>query len=285
MDFAYTKQWNFLMEGVAEERIFNAYFFYGPPQTEKIAINFIKAVNLPQNRLGGLEYKIIDRERLEQIVNSNILIVGPLKEDSKGIKKKGNEITIGQIREIQNFAYLTAFAGGYKAIIIKEAHLLNEEAQNALLKILEEPKGKVIFILIGESPDRLLPTVLSRCAKIFFPFEESLFDEEMEKKAIEDLSRLMRVGLTQRFSYAKDILKDAEKSENYENLKKIFSCWMGALRGKMIDNIGYKNAQNCQKDNLKRIINAINKLQEAIFLLEKTNINPKLNLETFLLEL
>ncbi|HNY97636.1 MAG TPA: hypothetical protein PKM84_00740 [Candidatus Pacearchaeota archaeon] len=285
MGFAYEKQWKFLMEGVAEERIFNAYFFYGPLQTEKIAINFIKAVNLPQNRIGSLEYKIIDRERLEQIASSNILIVSALKEDNKGIKKKGNEITIGQIREIQNFASLTAFAGGYKAVIIREAHLLNEEAQNALLKILEEPKGKVIFILVGESPERLLPTVLSRCAKIFFPFEESLFDEEMERKAIEDLNRLMRAGLAQRFGYAKDILRDAEKSENYENLKKIFFCWMGALRGKMMDIIGYKNASKCQKDNLQRIINAINKLQEAIFLLEKTNINPKLNLEIFLLEL
>jgi len=128
MGFAYEKQWKFLMEGVAEERIFNAYFFYGPLQTEKIAINFIKAVNLPQNRIGSLEYKIIDRERLEQIASSNILIVSALKEDNKGIKKKGNEITIGQIREIQNFACLTAFAGGYKAVIIREAHLLNEEA-------------------------------------------------------------------------------------------------------------------------------------------------------------
>ncbi len=291
MEFPYQKQWRFLMECAAQGKIFNAYLFYGPEKIDKVAINFLKAINAPIKEIDGLaSYKFIDQGNLDPRLSANLMVIEPLKEDNKGNEKKGNEILINQIREAQNFASRSAFNNGYKAVIIKQAHLLNEEAQNSFLKILEEPKGKVVFILLSDRPERLLPTVISRCAKLFFPFEDAFWDEPEEREAIKDLAMLVKAGLPQRFEYAKLLLKDLEKADGYGKMQKIFYSWAGFLRAVLLKKIGLNGAAaqaNGQNSDytLAKIVDVTQKLQEAIFLLEKTNVNPKLNLETFLLNL
>ncbi|MEW6358277.1 MAG: DNA polymerase III subunit delta' [Planctomycetota bacterium] len=61
-----------------------------------------------------------------------------------------------------------AFEGGYKVFILEEAHMMNEEAANCLLKTLEEPPERSLLILITSAPNRLLPTILSRCQMVRF---------------------------------------------------------------------------------------------------------------------
>jgi DNA polymerase-3 subunit delta' len=79
------------------------------------------------------------------------------------------EISIDQIREMQRSASLPPFEGKHKVFIIDGAEHLSTEAANCLLKTLEEPIGKVIFILLTTN-DRLLPaTVVSRCQRLELP--------------------------------------------------------------------------------------------------------------------
>lgn len=78
------------------------------------------------------------------------------------------EIAVEDTREfIRNLSY-SSFLNGHKVGIIHEAGALSEEAANALLKTLEEPKRKVTVILVADSPDRLLPTIVSRCQTLVF---------------------------------------------------------------------------------------------------------------------
>jgi len=79
----------------------------------------------------------------------------------------GNQIKIDQIRDIQEFVALKPI-GNYKVVIIDDAGKMNLQAQNALLKILEEPPKGVVFILIASSKGELLPTILSRCQLLEF---------------------------------------------------------------------------------------------------------------------
>lgn len=58
--------------------------------------------------------------------------------------------------------------GRYRVFVLDEAHMLTTPAQNALLKILEEPPESVIFILASTEPDKLLPTLSSRCLRLYF---------------------------------------------------------------------------------------------------------------------
>jgi DNA polymerase-3 subunit delta' len=83
---------------------------------------------------------------------------------------KKSQISISQIRELSSFLELSSHqAGGHRVVLIHPAEALNAASANALLKILEEPSPGVIFLLVSHQPQRLLPTILSRCHKIDMP--------------------------------------------------------------------------------------------------------------------
>lgn len=79
-----------------------------------------------------------------------------------GVPDGKTQILVEQIREIRKEAFLSANDLDFKVFVITEAHRMNEAAQNALLKLLEEPPKGVYFFLLCQSGSRLLPTVLSR---------------------------------------------------------------------------------------------------------------------------
>ncbi len=79
-----------------------------------------------------------------------------------------NNVKISSIREIRKFLSLEYHDINYRVVVIDDAHLMNAEAQNALLKSLEEPPEGVIFILLTPFVEKLLPTIRSRCWGIQF---------------------------------------------------------------------------------------------------------------------
>src|SRR5204863_7715310 len=86
---------------------------------------------------------------------------------------KGN-IVIEQVRDAVDRAAYRPFEGKSRVVVIDEADALMAQAQNALLKTLEEPPSASVFILVTAHPDVLLPTVLSRCPRLRFgPLEPS----------------------------------------------------------------------------------------------------------------
>ena len=83
------------------------------------------------------------------------------EEDSKNIK-------IGQIRRLSEFVIRSSHSGGAKLAIVRDAHLLNANAANALLKTLEEPNKNTYLFLISDYPGRLVATIRSRCQIVKF---------------------------------------------------------------------------------------------------------------------
>ncbi|NOG96570.1 MAG: hypothetical protein HND52_01225 [Ignavibacteriae bacterium] len=103
-----------------------------------------------------------------------------LKSDNpyhKIIIEKANIIKISSIREIQKFISINYDDIKYRVIIIDNAHLMNHEAQNALLKNLEEPPHGVLFILLTSAISKLLPTIISRCWQVNF---QPLLNDEVK---------------------------------------------------------------------------------------------------------
>lgn len=80
--------------------------------------------------------------------------------------KKQGIISVKEIENIIDNLNLKSFEGGYKVQIIWMVETMRVEAANKLLKILEEPPAKTLFILIAEDDKKILPTILSRCQKI-----------------------------------------------------------------------------------------------------------------------
>lgn len=72
-------------------------------------------------------------------------------------------IVVDDVRDIRNFISLTPAEDGYRVVMIDGAEDMNKNAANALLKMLEEPPQRTIFLLISHAPGRLLPTIRSRC--------------------------------------------------------------------------------------------------------------------------
>jgi DNA polymerase-3 subunit delta' len=97
--------------------------------------------------------------RIARIVHADLVVVSP--GDSGSIK-------VDQIREAIDRSAYRPFEGRRRVVIIDEADALLGEAQNALLKTLEEPPPASVFVLVTERPDLLLPTVRSRCQRLRF---------------------------------------------------------------------------------------------------------------------
>ncbi|MFI3317735.1 MAG: DNA polymerase III subunit delta' [Rikenellaceae bacterium] len=83
-----------------------------------------------------------------------------------------------------------SYSGGYKIVVIWAAELMNEQAANKILKILEEPWDKTLFMLISESPERLLPTIISRTQQLAVPrISNEVILGELERRGVRDSSQ------------------------------------------------------------------------------------------------
>ena len=85
-----------------------------------------------------------------------------------GIESGKKIITITQIRQLGLTLSSRPNEADYRMVLIQDAHQMNNQAQNGLLKMLEEPPLKTFFILIADKPSMLLPTIISRCRQFRF---------------------------------------------------------------------------------------------------------------------
>lgn len=81
-------------------------------------------------------------------------------------KRFATGIPVDEVRRLRSFLGLTAEAGGWRVVIVDSADELNVNAANALLKSLEEPPPRALFLLVSAQPSRLLPTIRSRCRRL-----------------------------------------------------------------------------------------------------------------------
>lgn len=102
------------------------------------------------------------------------------------IKPYGKVIKIEQIRQMQEKILEKPIVSDKKVYIIDDADLMTKEAQNCLLKTLEEPPKFVVIILVLSNESKILNTIKSRCMRIFF---EKLKNEELNKYAVENFDK------------------------------------------------------------------------------------------------
>lgn len=106
----------------------------------------------------------------------------------------GTAIPVDAIRRLREDAYLKPNESDYRVFLLADAQLMRHEAQNALLKILEEPPAHVIFILTCDSRTALLPTIQSRCvcltlAPVAWEEAQPLLSARLPQSSTEELRR------------------------------------------------------------------------------------------------
>ncbi|WP_303784901.1 DNA polymerase III subunit delta' [Azovibrio restrictus] len=114
-----------------------------------------------------------------------------LQEEGEGGEEKarrgGQQITIEQVRELDDFFSVGTHRQGLRIILVDPAESLNRSAANAILKVLEEPPPDTLFLLLSSEPMRLLPTLRSRCQSLSLsPLEAGLASRVLEEEGIDD---------------------------------------------------------------------------------------------------
>lgn len=124
--------------------------------------------NESKNRLKKV-FELLEAHNITEDSNTPDLLVVELEDK--------NSIGIEKARDITKFLSTKPFSGNNKAVIINDAHRLTEQAQNALLKLLEEPPSYALIFLNTNRENDLLDTVISRCQKILVRTDEKLGSE------------------------------------------------------------------------------------------------------------
>jgi len=150
-----------LQLSLKRSRLAHAYLFHGPRGSDKEAMarTLAKALNCPKKAHDCCD-ACDSCHRIDAGVHPDVYWVRP--------ESKSRRITVEQIREFENAVNLKPSLGRVKVGVLVDADCLGEEASNAFLKTLEEPPAQTIIILLTAEPQRLLPTILSRCLRISF---------------------------------------------------------------------------------------------------------------------
>ena len=164
-----------LMNALTSGRIAHAYLFTGPRGTGKTttARIFAKALNCKE---GPTDRPCGECLNCRQITDGSSMDVQELDAASN----RG----VDDIKNLNKNADFAPVNCRYKVYIIDEAHMLTTEACNALLKTLEEPPEHVVFILATTEPQKILPTIHSRCQRFdFHPITQEEIVAHLQKVA------------------------------------------------------------------------------------------------------
>lgn len=133
-------------------------------------------------------------------------------------KEEGSSIGIAEVRLLQEKLSLKPFRESKKIALIKEAQDLTTEAQNALLKTLEEPNATTLIILTSPDTFWLFPTIVSRCQIVRLPAKSETAIEEKEFQNISEiLYKLLAATPAKRFKLLEEegIVKDRESATKW----------------------------------------------------------------------
>ena len=143
-----------------------------------------------------------------------------------GIEKKQANIGVNEAKEITNKLALKSFEGGYKIMIIWMAEKMNVEASNKLLKLLEEPADKTLFLLVVEDENALLDTIKSRCQILRFPpLSEKAIKEALIARGLAD-AEATKIALRAQgnFNKAPQLMDNKESEE--ATFERWFIAWV-----------------------------------------------------------
>jgi len=319
---------DFLKKSLEKNKLAQAYLFIGPENIGKktIALKFIKLIQCEKQKENLKKWPNFlcvcpSCQKIDKGFHPDIQIIEPPIKEKKGVIKEG-EIGLEAIRQIQHQLSLSPYQSPYKIILLDKIEKITPEGANSLLKTLEEPPSFSILFLTTNSPEAVLPTIISRCQTIKFQpvslkeIEEGLKKTGLsseninffirqsqgrpglvinylknsslwkeEKEILNQLEKILKSDLNQRFQYIEKIYKDTFLAQQ------VLNCWLKWFRDLCLNlikpELSLGLVENPKQFNysLKKIKEIISEINQAQLLLANPSFNHRLILENLVLKM
>src|SRR3954470_19820800 len=191
-----------LKNAINRGRIAHAYLFVGPRGTGKTSTAriFAKALNCTNGPKA--DFDVNDPACVAIAEGSHLDVI-----EIDGASNNG----VDQVRDLRDTAQYAPAQGKFKVYIIDEVHMLSTAAFNALLKTLEEPPPHVKFVFATTDPQKVLPTILSRCQRFDLkPIPSELIIERLKKIAVDEKIKITDAALASIARMADAGMRDAQ---------------------------------------------------------------------------
>jgi DNA polymerase-3 subunit delta' len=200
-----------LQQHIAGGNMRHAYLFSGPDGVGRrtLALRFAQAVNCTQPPAPGEACGVCQACKQIERMQHTDLIVAESEADSSVLK-------VDQVRDLQHFLSLAPYEGKFRVALLLNFEEANANAQNALLKTLEEPNPRVLLLVTTNDPKNLLQTITSRCELLRLrpmKVDELAGILEKEEDLEPDQAKLIAHISGGRVGYAKRLTSDAELLE------------------------------------------------------------------------
>jgi len=252
-----TENWNLLghewavdmlRQHVAHDAARHAYLFAGPAGLGRrtLALRFAQALNCTQTIQPGVPCgKCRDCKQIDSMQHPDLTI---LQADSEG-----GTLKVDQVREARRSLTLKPYQSKYRVAIFLRFQEANDNAANALLKVLEEAPSYAVLILTADNPEGLLPTIVSRCEVLRLrpaPLE-ILASFLKERGADEESAKLIAHVSGGRPGYALRLMQDPSALEFRQEKLADLQTLLPASR---VDKFSYADKLSKDKDMMRRVL-------------------------------
>jgi DNA polymerase-3 subunit delta' len=258
-----TDNWNMLGHEWAVEMLHqhaargdarHAYLFCGPPGLGRrtLALRLTQALNCTEPIAPGIPCGTCrDCRQIGAMQHPDLNVIQAL--DDEGRPKEGGTLKVDQVREVQHALSLKPFQARYRVALFLRFQEANDNAANALLKTLEEAPAHAILLLTADTPEQLLPTIVSRCEILRMRalpvgvIEADLLDRGVDAER----ARLLAHISGGRPGYARRLVDDAAVLEKREERLNDLQTLLSAPR---VEKFSYADKLAKEKDAMRRTI-------------------------------
>lgn len=228
-----------LKNAIVQNRIAHAYLFCGPRGTGKTSIAkiFAKMLNCEDesNKPCG---KCINCKMVQNGSHPDIIEIDAASNNG-----------VDEVRNLIDKVKYAPMQGKYKVYIIDEVHMMTTGAFNALLKTIEEPPAHVVFILATTEPNKVIPTIISRCQRFDFnkvsqkDIEKRLSivckEEkiEIDPEAISLIAQLADGGMRDSLSILDQCIAYCSSNITVDNVREIYGVLTTSDIGKLFEHL------------------------------------------------
>lgn len=243
-----------LRQHAAHDEIRHAYLFCGPPGLGRrtLALRLAQVLNCTKPLGPGIPCGICrDCKQIDAMQHPDMNVIQAL--DGDDLPKEGGTLKVDQIREVQRSLSLKPYQSKFRVALFLRFQEANDNAANALLKTLEEAPAHAILLLTADTPEQLLPTIISRCEILRLrPLPIEAVESDLIARGVdEERARLLAHISGGRPGYARRLVDDVTLLEKRDERLNDLQALLPAAR---VEKFSYADKLSKDKDAMRQAI-------------------------------